>query len=181
MVGRGEVEMEATAARNLRCKFQFGTTVIEIEGIGSEDTRIVDKIVELMDAVIGSALTDDILPEDDQSTDDVVKTDETTKDEKSAKPEKKETRGGKRIPWISPKLEELCKLGLIVNVTPDDVAKMIKDKWAANAPRAGVTMALNRRLNDTIIRSEDPPGSGNYKYTYSPPRVAPSKEAPKTP
>jgi hypothetical protein len=165
-----------TGVKNLKCKFQFGNTVIEIEGLGQEDTIIVDKIASLMDVVIDSISSSDIQvvetlePED--SMEDVVET--------KAEENKPEKRGGKRITRISPKLDELCTSGVIANVTPEEIMKMMKEKYALTATKSSVIMALNRRLNKTISRVAEPPGSENYKYTYHQPKAAAEKEALKT-
>lgn len=168
-----------TGVQNLKCKFQIGNATIEIEGVDPHDEMIRGKIAELMDTFIESLSEVDILVTNDELVENVA----TGPSDKESgvsgdtnKPAKKDNRGGRRIPWVAEAIEDLAKTGKIINVTPEDVIKMIKDKTASNPDRPAVIGALNRRLGKDMIRTADPPGSDTYRYSYQPP-----KEVPKTP
>jgi hypothetical protein len=162
-----------TGIQTIKCKFQFGNASIELEGISSDDDMMRGKIVELVDAFTDSV--SEVAIQAIYETQEAESEDEDSADSDANKTGKKSNRGGKRIPWIKKEIDDLCKAGKVANATPEEIMKMIKDKSALAPTKKGVTNALNRRLGIDIIRTEDPPGSSTYRYTYQRPKEEPKK------
>jgi hypothetical protein len=166
-----------------KARFQFGTNIIELECIAPNEPLYV-KAVELMDAYIDTISENGIPAAKEQEDGNEVALPDDGRNVASekngnGKPAKKDGRGGKRIPWVSKRIDAMCDAGKVVNVTWQDIQKYISDTWAENAPRKTILDNLKRRLNDTMTRQEDPVGSDNWKYTYRPKEAKNGGKAPK--
>jgi hypothetical protein len=147
----------------LKCRLRIGESEIEIEGSGSIDSAINEKIVELIDTfeetlsssgpIAGQEIREEELSAGNAKPEDTDKSDR-----------KKDARGGTRQPFISKNLKELGAKGQLVNITAAEVNAILKEKYGLHVKEGSVYAALRRGLGKSMTRTGTTPQDSRFTY-----------------
>ncbi len=146
-------------SQRLKCRIRIGSAEIELEGTGTVDSRVTEKLLELMDlfedAVTSPTNLDEIDAEAAEEKEEIAS---------AGQEKKKDARGGRRQPFISKNIKELGMKGKIVNVTVAEVSGMLIELYGLNVEEDSVYAALKRGLGKSLTRVGSTPKDSRFTY-----------------